>query len=547
MADTKNDSPSTRPAAQRLQSTTSSFTLVRQSKASLDIIQKQSEAQEWIQSVLNFRFNDTLDFASNLEDGVNLCRLAMAIKPGSIKKVNPAKARFKMMENLNFFLGFCKEYGLPFTSMFHPLDIVERQNVAQIVICIHALSDLSAKRGFTPVMEKLIPDSLLMTNTRKNIRLSSAGNLFDLKANEPPPKQEQKQEPASPATKPKKKATFAVIDEPVFDIPKSEPEKEPKTEPAKSEANQEKVHPKEPEPVKSEPIHEEVHTKEKSRVEEPVKVEEPAKIASRVEELLNTVYILGIPSKQEEKVHTKEEPKVEEPVKEEPNVEEPHPHVKDKHFLHNSDNSALHTREKLKKFNVSGELHFDIPTRDDDLSQSSESAEPEPINKDLTEEEKLKREEKIKKKEEKRKKHEAEAASRGISLEELEAEKKKKREEKKKKKKEEERLTKSTDDADPMMRGSAARKSKAKSLNLKDIEQFYEKKEGTATLEDIPDVTDEPATAEDANVNKHASWKARTKSLGLKDLEEFYEEKNREFEIRKKEKEEEENKKESRK
>ncbi len=62
-----------------------------------------------------------------------LCRLALAIKPGSVKKVNPAKARFKMMENLGFFLNFCKEYGVPHPSLFHPLDLVERQYVILVL------------------------------------------------------------------------------------------------------------------------------------------------------------------------------------------------------------------------------------------------------------------------------------------------------------------------------------------------------------------------------------------------------------------------------
>jgi hypothetical protein len=54
----------------------------------------------------------------------------MAIKPGSIKKVNPAKARFKMMENILFFVGFCRDYGLPRGYLFDPEDITERRYVS---------------------------------------------------------------------------------------------------------------------------------------------------------------------------------------------------------------------------------------------------------------------------------------------------------------------------------------------------------------------------------------------------------------------------------
>jgi len=370
----KNDS--VRKSA-KLPNSGSAFTLVRQSKASLDLISKQTEAQEWIQSVLNFRFNDSVDFPSNLEDGIVLCRLALAIKPGSIKKVNPAKARFKMMENLNFFIMFCKDYGVPPPSVFHPLDLVERQNMGLVVLCIHALADLSAKRGFTPVMEKLFPDDFSTTaNTKKNMRTSDNDLL---RKSQPRPVIKQPSETdLKKEGKVKKKTGFVgFIDEPVFEVPKRE-----------EEEKQKEI----PKPDKIEP--------ENTTVE-------------------------------------KHEQKVEEQPKEEPKVEEHH-----EKKVEEEPHEKRVVLTEAQEIATIDEPVFDIPKREDEEEKREPEEETRQEETGTPEEEKLKREEKIRKKEEKRKTTEAEAASRGITLLELEEEKKKKKEEKKKKKKEVKKRTK---------------------------------------------------------------------------------------------------------
>lgn len=58
--------------------------------------------QEWIQSVLNEKFKYK-DFGKSLEDGILLCKLALAIEPGSIKKINSRWAN----QSLLFFQANC--------------------------------------------------------------------------------------------------------------------------------------------------------------------------------------------------------------------------------------------------------------------------------------------------------------------------------------------------------------------------------------------------------------------------------------------------------
>jgi len=143
------------------------FTIVRQSNSSLELISKQTEAQEWIQSVLNTQFPNA-DFGKSLEDGVLLCRLAIAIKPGCIKKINNTKLKFKMFENVNYFVEFSRQYGLKEQILFHPNDLCERKNMMKVVNLIHTLADFAGRNGFQPKMEKLIPDDWTFNNTVKN-------------------------------------------------------------------------------------------------------------------------------------------------------------------------------------------------------------------------------------------------------------------------------------------------------------------------------------------------------------------------------------------
>lgn len=61
---------------------------------------QESEAQEWIESVLGEKFPGVL-YEDLLKDGTVLCRLMNKLKPGAIAKINSSGGQFKMMENIN--------------------------------------------------------------------------------------------------------------------------------------------------------------------------------------------------------------------------------------------------------------------------------------------------------------------------------------------------------------------------------------------------------------------------------------------------------------
>lgn len=91
---------------------------------------------------------DMDNFYEVLRDGVILCKLVNAIKPGSVKKINESKMAFKCMENLTGFVAVCmKEFGVPNQETFQSVDLWERQNLNAVVICLQSLGRKAGQYG----------------------------------------------------------------------------------------------------------------------------------------------------------------------------------------------------------------------------------------------------------------------------------------------------------------------------------------------------------------------------------------------------------------
>ncbi|KAM6971933.1 uncharacterized protein FYW47_004086 [Aplochiton taeniatus] len=80
------------------------------------------EAQKWIEAVTGRSFGDR-DFRSGLENGILLCELLNAIKPGLVKKINRLPTPIAGLDNLTVFLRGCAELGLKGTQLFDPGDL----------------------------------------------------------------------------------------------------------------------------------------------------------------------------------------------------------------------------------------------------------------------------------------------------------------------------------------------------------------------------------------------------------------------------------------
>ncbi|XP_029416547.1 LIM and calponin homology domains-containing protein 1 isoform X4 [Nannospalax galili] len=86
-----------------------------------------TEAQQWIEQVTGRSFGDK-DFRTGLENGILLCELLNAIKPGLVKKINRLPTPIAGLDNIILFLRGCKELGLKESQLFDPSDLQDTSN-----------------------------------------------------------------------------------------------------------------------------------------------------------------------------------------------------------------------------------------------------------------------------------------------------------------------------------------------------------------------------------------------------------------------------------
>lgn len=87
--------------------------------------------------------------------GVALCQLAnkIAIKAGQTKVIkkynNPAKKKFKKIENIGIYLTACQKLGVRGQDVFENNDLFEAKRMEQVIINLYALSGATQKlKGF---------------------------------------------------------------------------------------------------------------------------------------------------------------------------------------------------------------------------------------------------------------------------------------------------------------------------------------------------------------------------------------------------------------
>jgi hypothetical protein len=118
-------------------------------------VEKEQEARVWMENVIGEPLDSSVPqseplganrFHAALKDGIALCKLANAIVGGV--KYNTMKVPFKQMENINNFLTACEKYGLVKTDLFQTVDLYEKQNMWQVVLCLYALGRKAQLKGF---------------------------------------------------------------------------------------------------------------------------------------------------------------------------------------------------------------------------------------------------------------------------------------------------------------------------------------------------------------------------------------------------------------
>ncbi|KAJ3437407.1 muscle-specific protein [Anaeramoeba flamelloides] len=102
----------------------------------------EQQALNWIMDITG---ESGLEQTADLKNGVALCELVNAIKPGSVRRVNNSKFPFKMMENINNFLLACENLGVPKYDLFMTVDLYEEKNIPLVIGSIHSLGSAAQK------------------------------------------------------------------------------------------------------------------------------------------------------------------------------------------------------------------------------------------------------------------------------------------------------------------------------------------------------------------------------------------------------------------
>ncbi|CAI9716538.1 myophilinmyophilin-like [Octopus vulgaris] len=101
--------------------------------------EKEKEALDWIEAILGEPIDRKKPFEEVLKNGIILCNFINKLLPGSVKKIEKSGTGFVLMQNLERFQGALKKYGVPETEVFQTVDLYERKNIPQVVLCIYAI------------------------------------------------------------------------------------------------------------------------------------------------------------------------------------------------------------------------------------------------------------------------------------------------------------------------------------------------------------------------------------------------------------------------
>ncbi|KAJ1867777.1 Protein kinase of the Mitotic Exit Network [Coemansia sp. RSA 989] len=100
-------------------------------------------AVKFIEAVLGEHL-DACTLRESLRDGVVLCRLINALRPGSVKRINTKRLPFTQMENISNFLAAAQKLGLDSSDLFQTVDLYEGKNMPRVIMTLLAIARVVA-------------------------------------------------------------------------------------------------------------------------------------------------------------------------------------------------------------------------------------------------------------------------------------------------------------------------------------------------------------------------------------------------------------------
>ncbi|TXT04877.1 hypothetical protein VHUM_03960 [Vanrija humicola] len=117
------------------------------------------EAQQWIEGCLDEELSyGVTELEEGLRDGVILAKLARVYEGEHVVRRiwTEAKHRYRQSDNINYFLNFVRNVGMPETFIFELTDLYNKKNIPKVIFCIHVLSHLLARLGRAERMNNLV-------------------------------------------------------------------------------------------------------------------------------------------------------------------------------------------------------------------------------------------------------------------------------------------------------------------------------------------------------------------------------------------------------
>ncbi|ESN94208.1 hypothetical protein HELRODRAFT_185103 [Helobdella robusta] len=120
----------------------------------------ETEVLTWFEKLIDVKLEPgTHKLEKQLRNGQHLVQLAQKIQSDTLNcpekarkmvlKFNTDNMPFKQMENIQTFLAFCENYGVPKMGIFHPKDLYEGRNLSQVLSCIQQLGSECQRNGFS--------------------------------------------------------------------------------------------------------------------------------------------------------------------------------------------------------------------------------------------------------------------------------------------------------------------------------------------------------------------------------------------------------------
>jgi Ras GTPase-activating-like protein IQGAP2/3 len=131
----------------------------RHALAAYEYLCHVGEAQQWIEGCLDeeLEFGVT-EMEEGLRDGVVLAKLSRCFQGEQVVRRiwTEAKHRYRQSDNINYFLNFVRQVGMPETFIFELTDLYNKKNIPKVIFCIHVLSHLLARLGRAERMNNLL-------------------------------------------------------------------------------------------------------------------------------------------------------------------------------------------------------------------------------------------------------------------------------------------------------------------------------------------------------------------------------------------------------